>query len=111
MCCRALAQQHIPFTWYIALHKQCSAAKENEDKVNYPNECCTGKNGKYAEDGEKQVFVCQTLADPCNTPDDIDCGDAEDDFDNERQTVQFINQLFHDGMCSLIEMFKLYYNT
>lgn len=67
-----------------------------------PDKCGARHNGKNTEYGVKQILIGNSLADPCDAPYDVECGEAEDDLEDRRQTVKRINDFVHSAMNSSI---------
>lgn len=68
---------------------------QNADKVDKPHEGDTNKEKDDSDNHANHVVLVKALADSVDPPNDVECGDAENELKDLRQIVKGFNELFH----------------
>ena len=68
---------------------------QDADKVDEPHEGDTNKEKDDGDNHANHVVLVKALADSVDPPNDVKCGDAENELKDLRQIVKGFNELFH----------------
>lgn len=68
---------------------------QNADKVDKPHEGDTNKEKDDSDNHANHVVLVKALADSVDPPNDVECGDAENELKDLRQIVKGFNELLH----------------
>ena len=96
--CSCKAQEHFSvfLRCFLCFGEQRIFAEDRPDQVQNPADKAAGEDPKDTEDQSDGVFVSNTFDDAVNSPNDVETGQCENDFQNLRQFVEGSDQIFHE---------------
>ena len=68
---------------------------DNAKDVNDPNKTGTGEDGKSSQHNAKNVLFVNASAKTCDVPNDVQNGNAEDQFNNKGKIAHCFDKAFH----------------
>ena len=72
-----------------------AALDQNANQVNQPHKGNTDENQDNTDDNTNHILLDQATADTVDHPNDCNCGNAEDQFDQQRKAVKSFNKALH----------------